>query len=152
MLTIYKGLILPCIEYASQLWGGSTHTALLNRVESKAFRLINSPPLTDYILPLNLRRNVASLSIFYRYFRANCSSELANCMPPPLPRPRCIRLSSQAHPFTVQIPYTRVKQHLQSFIPVTGKLWNSLSLSVFPPSYDFNLFKRGVSRYLCFRY
>ena len=29
---------------------GSTHTALLNRVESKAFRLIDSPPLTVLIL------------------------------------------------------------------------------------------------------
>ncbi len=85
MLTIYKGLVRPCMEYASHIWGGSTHTALLNRVESKAFRLINSPPLTDCILPLNLRREVASLSIFYRYFHAKCSSELANCMPPLLP-------------------------------------------------------------------
>ncbi len=128
-----------------------THTALLNKVKSKAFRLINSPPLTDCILPLNLRRNVASLSIFYRYFHANCSSELAICMPPPLPRPRCTRLSSQAQPFTVQIPYTRVNQHLQSFIPITRKLWRSLPFSVFPPSYDLNLLKRGVSRHLLIR-
>ena len=54
-------------------------TALLNRVESKAFRLIDSPSLTDCLDS----HNVASLSIFYRYFHADCSSELANCMPPP---------------------------------------------------------------------
>ena len=30
----------------------------------------------------------------------------------------------------------------------TGKLWNSLSLSVFPPAYDLNSCKRGVSRHL----
>ena len=42
LLTLYRGLIRPCMEYASHVWGGSTHTALLNRVESKAFRLINS--------------------------------------------------------------------------------------------------------------
>ncbi len=92
VLTIYKGLVLPCTEYASHIWGVSTHIALLNRVESKAFRLINSPPLTDCILPLNIRREFASLSIFYRYFQGNCSSELANCMPPLLPRPPCTRL------------------------------------------------------------
>ena len=48
-------LIRPCIEYGSHVWRGSTHTALLNRVESKPFRLINSPPLNDcliYLLPL----------------------------------------------------------------------------------------------------
>ncbi len=143
MLTIYKGLIRPCMENVSHVWGGSTHTALLNRVEFKAFRLINSPPLTDSILPLNLRSSVASLSIFYRYLHANCSSELANCKPPLLPRPRCTKLTSQAHPSTVQILYGRVDQHLHSFIPVTGKLWNNLPLSTFPPSYDLNFFQKG---------
>merc|ERR1712035_105505 len=72
------------MEYASHIWGGSTHTSLLNRVESKAFRLINSPPLTDCLQSLKIHRNVASLSIFYRYFHGNYSSELANCMPTPL--------------------------------------------------------------------
>ena len=50
LLTLYRGLICPCMEYASHVWGGSTHTALLNRVESKAFRLINSSPLTVFSL------------------------------------------------------------------------------------------------------
>ena len=88
-----QGLIRPCMEYASHVWGGSTHTALLNRVESKAFRLTNSP-LTDCLQPLSHRRNVASLAFFYRYYHANCSSDLVNCVPPLLPRPRCTRLAS----------------------------------------------------------
>ncbi len=85
--------------------GGSTHTALLDRVESKALRLISSSSLTDNLLPLIFQ--VASLSIFYfilfyRYFHTNCSSELVNCMSPPLLGPRCTRLCTQVHPFTVQ--------------------------------------------------
>ena len=107
-----------------------------------------SPPLTDCLDSLSHRRNVASLSIFYRYFHADCSSELANCMPPPLPRPRCTRLSTSSHPYSVHLPNARVNQYLHSFIPYTGKLWNSLPLSVFPPAYDLNSFKRGVSRHL----
>ena len=83
LLSVYKGLVRPCMEYASHVWGGSTHTALLNRVESKAFRLINSPPLTDCLQSVSLRRDVGSLAVFYRYFHSDCSSELANCMPPP---------------------------------------------------------------------
>ena len=67
------GVWLSCLR-------GSTHTALLNRMESKAFRLISSPPLTDCLDCLSHRRNVASLSIFYRYFHADCSSEFA-CLP-----------------------------------------------------------------------
>merc|ERR1712035_111623 len=143
LLTVYKGLVRPCMEYASHVWGGFTHTVLLDRVESKAFRLINSPPLTDCLQPLLFRRNVASLSIFYRYFHANCSSELANCMPPPLMRPRCTRLSTFSHPNTVQTPYARVDQYLHSFIPFTGKLWNTLPSSVFPPFYNLGTFKRS---------
>merc|ERR1712035_253209 len=141
LLALYRGLIRPCMDYASHIWGSSTHTSLLNRVESKAFRLINSPSLTDCLQSLKIRRSVASLSIFYRYFHANCSSELANCMPPP-------RLSTLSHPYAVQTPNVRVNQYLHSFIPSTGKLWNSLPLSVFPDSYDLHALKVGVSRHL----
>ncbi len=67
--------------------------------------------------PLSYRCNVASLAIFYRYFHANCSSDLANCMPPLLPRPRCTRLSSFSHPYSVHLSNARVNQYSQSFIP-----------------------------------
>ena len=128
MLTLYRGLIRPCMEYASHVWGGSTHTALLNRVESKAFRLINSPPSTDCLQSLTLRRNVASLVVLYHYFHAYCSSELANCMHPLLPRLRCTRLSTYSHPYSVHFTTARVNYYLHSFIPFTGELWNSAFL------------------------
>merc|ERR1712035_176745 len=71
------------MEYASHIWGGSTHTSLLNRVESKAFRLINSPPLTDCLQSLKIRRSVASLSIFYRFFMVTALLNLLTaCLPP----------------------------------------------------------------------
>ena len=94
-----------------------THTALLNRMESKTFRLINSLPLTDYLVFLSHRRSGASLSIFYHYFHAECFSELANCMPSPFLRPRCTRLSTSSHPYSVHFPNSRVNQYLHSFIP-----------------------------------
>ena len=86
VLPLYRGLILPCIEYGSHVWGGredergSTHMSLLKRMETKAFYLIKSPALTDCLDSLSHRRNVASLTIFYRYFHAERSSELANCI------------------------------------------------------------------------
>ncbi|MPC99166.1 hypothetical protein E2C01_094563 [Portunus trituberculatus] len=83
-LTLYKGLIRPF---------------LLDRVESKAFCLINFPPLT--LQPLSHRRNVASLTIFYRYFHVNYSTDLTNYMPPRLLWPRCTRLSSSSHPYSL---------------------------------------------------
>ena len=136
------------MEYGSHVWGCSTHTALINRMKSKAFHLINSPFLTDCFDSLSHRRNVAFLSIFYRYSHADCSSELANCMSSPsLLWPRFTRLSTSSHPYSVHLPNARVNKYLHSFIPYTGKLWNSLPLSVFPLAYDLNSFKNGVSRH-----
>ena len=127
------------MEYASHVWGGFTHPALLNRVESKTFRLINSFPLTDCLQPLVL---------FYRYFHANCSSDLANCMPPLLSWNRCTRLASSPDPYPVHLCNTKVNQCSQSFIPFSSKLWNSTPTSVFQSAYNLNSFKREVSRHL----
>ena len=126
----------------------STHTELLNKIESKTFRLIDSPLLTECLQRLTLGRNVAYLAIFYRSFHVNCSSELANCMPPLFPRSHSTRFSVRSHLYSVHPPYARVNQYLHSFFPSTGKLWNSLPESVFPPSYELNSFKRGVPRHL----
>ena len=125
-----------------------SYSSLLNRVESKAFCLINSSPLTDCLQPLSHRRNVASLALFYRYFHVNCSSDLAKCVPPLFPRPRCTRLASSSHPYSVHLSNARVNLYSQSFFPFFGKLWNSLPASIFPPAYDLNCFKREVSRHL----
>ena len=46
-------------------------------------------------------------------------AELANCKPPPLPRPRCTRLSTFFHPYSVHLSNARVNQYLHSFIPYT---------------------------------
>ena len=43
---------------------------------------------------------------------------------------------------------TSLMQYSQSFILFSGKLWNSLPASVFPPAYDLNCFKREGSRHL----
>ena len=136
LLTLYRGLICPCMEYNSHVWGSSPHTALLNRVESKAIRLINSPSLTDSLQPLSLRRNVASLSLFYRYYNGHCSSELLTCILPPLRCVRSTRLATHSHPYAVQLSNARVDCYSQSFIYATGQLWNCLPLSVFPPVYN----------------
>ena len=135
------GVWLSCLR-------GSNHTALSNRVESKAFCLINYFPLTDCLDSLSHRRNVASLSLFHHYFHADCSSELANYMPPPLPRPRYTRRFTSSHPYSIYLPNARDNQYIHSFILYTGKLWNPLPLSVLPPAYDLNSFKRRVSRHL----
>ena len=127
--------------------GGSTHTALLNRVESKTFRLINSPPLTDCLDFISHCRNVASLFIFYRYFHADCSSGLANCMPPP-----SRGLAAQDFLLLlILIPSIYLMQELTSIFTLSSfALVNSRTLFLCLFFYDLNCFKRGVSRHLSY--
>ena len=146
-LALYRGTVRPCIEYCSHVWGGSTHTKFLKKVESKAFRLINSPPLTNSLQSLSTRRKVASLSLFYRYYNNHCSTELFQSMPPPLRRVGGTRLSTQSHPYSVHISNPRLNRFSDSFFYTTSKLWNNLPTNVFPLSYDLHLFKLRVSRH-----
>ena len=124
--------------------GSSTQTALLNRVESKVFCIINSPPLTDCLISLSHRRNVPSLSIFYGFFQADCSSELANCIPPTLPQPRCTRISTSLIPI-LSIFLMQELTNIFIFSSLTLVNSGTLPLSIFPLAYDLNFFKRGVS-------
>src|ERR1700755_3390264 len=104
------------MEYASHIWGGSTHTALLEKVESRAFRLINSPALTNPLQSLSARKIVASLSLYYRYYNGHCFSELSRRIPPPLRRARATRLSTESHPFFVQLSDPTLNRYDQSNI------------------------------------
>ena len=139
------------MEYASYIWGGSTHTVLLEKVESRAFPLINSPALTNSLQSLSARRIVASLSLYYRFYNRHCSSELSGRIPPPLRRARATRLSTQSHPFFVQLSDPRINRYAQSYIYSIGKIWNTLPLSVFPTPFDLHTFKRFLSGYVSLR-
>ena len=85
LLTIYKSKIRPSLEYCSHVWGGAPKSSLnlLDRIQSKAIRLINNPNLTNSLESLSHRCLVADLSIFYRYFHGHCSQEIKNIIPEP---------------------------------------------------------------------
>merc|ERR1712002_627228 len=111
------------MEYCSHMRGGegSSAASLLDRVESKAIRLINDPSLTSPRESLSLRRKVASLSLFYIYYFGRYSLELASCIPPPLERPRNTRQSANAHRYSVSIANSRVNSFDNCFFPSTSK-------------------------------
>ena len=111
LLKLYIGLIRPCLEYCSHIWGGSNYASVLDRVESKAIRLINNKNLTDPLDPLSLRRKVVSLSLFYRYYFSHCSSEISDRVPQPLPRPRCTRQAVASHRYSVELCNPRIERH-----------------------------------------
>ena len=97
LLSIYKSQIRPSLEYCSHVWGGAPKSTLclLDKVQSKAIRLVNNPNLTKSLQTLSRRRRlVGDLSIFYRYFHGHCSQEIREIIPVPLRRVRTTKSST----------------------------------------------------------
>ena len=147
-LSIYKSQIHPSLEYCSHVWGGAPKSTLclLDKVQSKAIRLINNPNLTKSLQPLSHRRLVGDLSILYRYFNGHCSQEIRDVIPVPLRRVRTTRSSTHSHPFQVSLPTSRNLSRKSSFIPRTCNLWNVLPSSCFPESYNLPSFKSKINK------
>ena len=83
-LYLYKSTIRPCMEYCCHVWAGapSCYLGLLDKLQKRICRIVG-PSLADSLEPLAHRQNVASLSLFYRYYFGRCSSELAQLVPLP---------------------------------------------------------------------
>ena len=77
-LHLYKSTIWPCMEYCYNIWAGapSCYLELLDKLQKRICRAVG-PSLAASLEPLAHHRNVASLSLFYRYYFGRCSSELA---------------------------------------------------------------------------
>ena len=147
LLSVYKSQIRPSLEYCSHVRGGAPQSTLclLDKVQSKAIRLINNPNLTESLQPLSHRRLVGDLSIFYRYFNGQCSQEIREIIPVPLRRVRTTRSSTHSHPFQVSLHTSQTLSHKSSFIPRTCNLWNVLP-SCFPESYNLQSFKSKIHK------
>ena len=143
LLTIYRSQIRPSLEYCSHVWGGAPKSTLvlLDKIQSKAIRLINNPNLIKSLQPLSHCHLVRDLSIFYRYFNGHCSQEIRDIIPVPLRCVRTTRSSTHSHPFLVSLPTSQTLSHKSSFIPRTCNLWNILPSSCFPVSYNLPSFE-----------
>ena len=148
LLTIYKSQIRPSLEYCSHVWGGAPKSSLhlLDRVQSKAIRLINNPNLTNSLQSLSHRRLVADLSIFYRHFHEHGTQEIKNIIPDPVSRVPTTRSSTCSRPFQITLPNPRTLSHKSTFIPRTSQLWNSLPPTTFPESYNLSPFKSKINK------
>ena len=93
---------------------------------------IVGPSLAASLEPLAHHRNVASLSLFCRYYFGRCSSELAQLVPLPFSRGRSTCYSDRMHGFSVTIPRCYKDVYINSFLPRTAKLWNYLPIECFP--------------------
>ena len=76
VLYLFKSIIQQCMEYWCHVWGGapSCYLELLNELQKWICRTVG-PSLVASLKPLAHRRNVASLSFFYRYYFGRCLSD-----------------------------------------------------------------------------
>ena len=76
------------------------------------------------------------------------SSELAQLVPLPFSQGRCTRHSDRLHDLSVPIPRCYKDVYVNSFIPCTTILWNSLPIEYFTLTYDLSGFKSRINRHL----
>ena len=149
ILYLYKSQIRPKMEYCSHIWAGSSKHELssLDRIQHRIHGLVGTE-LFSSLDSLGHRRNVASLSLLYRYFYGKCSDELHSLVPPIREFTRMTRfaLTTGAHPHLLNIPRSRTQFRANSFFPRTAALWNALPAECFPPNYNLQLFKTRVNK------
>ena len=141
-LYFYKSSIQPYMEYCCHVWvvAPSCNMELLDKLQKQICRTAG-PSLAASFEPLAHCGNVASLSLFYRYYFGRYSSELAELVPFPYSRGRCTRYSVRLHDFYKDV-------YVNSFFPCAARLWNSLPIEWFPLTYDLSGFESRINRHL----
>ena len=137
------------MEYCCHVGTGapSCYLELLDSLQKRICSTVG-PSLAASLESLAHRRNMASLSLFYRYYFGRCSSELAQLVPLRFSRGRSTRYSDRLHDFSVAIPRCYKDVYVNSFFPRTARLWNSLPIECFPLTYNLNSFKSRIKRHL----
>ena len=120
---------------------------LLDKLQKRICRTVG-PSLATSLEPLPRCRNVASLSLFYRYYFGRCSSELAKLVPFPYSRGRSSRYSDRLDDFSFIITRCYRGVYVSSFFPRKARLWTSLPIEGFPLPYDLSGFKSRINIHL----
>ena len=149
VLYLYKSTMQACMKYCCHVWAGapSCYLELLDKLQKKICRTV-TPSLATSLEPLAHCRNMASLSLFYRYYFGRCSSELAQLVPLPFSRGRSTCYSDRLHDFSVTIPRCYKDVYVNSFSLRTARLWNYLPIECFCLTYNLNGFKSRIKRQL----
>ena len=137
------------MEYCCHVWAGvpSWYLELLDKLQKRICRSFGSS-LAASLEPLAHCRNLAGLSLVYRYYLGRCSSELAQLVPLPFSRGRSTCYSDRLHDFSITIPRCYKNAYVNSFFPRTGRPWNSLPIECFLLTYNLHGFRSRISRQL----
>ena len=125
------------MEYCCHVWASapSCYLELLDKLLKLICRTVG-PSLAAFLEPLAHCRNVASLSLFYRYYCGRCSSELVQLVP--YSWGRSSSYSDRLNDFSVTIHRCYKDVNVNSFFPCSSRLSNSLPIEYFPLTYDLN--------------
>ena len=130
------------MEYCCHDWAGapSFHLELLDKLQKCIYRNVG-PSLVASLEPLPHRRNVADLSLFYRYYFARCSSELAQLVLLPFCRGRSTRYSDRLRDFYISIPRCYKDFYFGSFFTHTARVCNFALIESLLLIYNLSVFK-----------
>ena len=106
------------MEYCCHVWAGvpNCYLQMLDKLQKWICRSV-SPLLAASLEPLAYRQNVASLSLFYRYYFGRYSSGLAELVPLPYSRGTSTRYSDTLHDFlSAFLDAVRISMSTVSFL------------------------------------
>ena len=159
-LYLYKSTIQPCMEYCCHVWAGchagchavmscapSCYLELLDKLQNWMCRTV-SPSHAASLKPLVQRRNIASLSHFYRYYFGTLSFEQAQLVPLSYSQGRSTPYSDRLYDFCVSTRRCYKDAYVNSFFPCTARTWNLLPIECFPLIYDLIGLKSRINRHL----
>ena len=126
---------------------GSCPSCYLNILDKPPKQVCSSvgPTLAASVELMTYRGNVASLSLFYRYYFSIYSSELTELVPLPLSRGRSTCCSDRLHDFSVSITRGSKDGYVNSFLSRKVRTWNSLLAEFLPLAYDLYSFEGVLS-------
>ena len=135
--------------YGCYIWAGapSCYLELLDKLQKRICRTVG-PSLATSLEPLAQNRNVASLSLFFKYYFGRYSSEPYQLVPLPFSRQRSTRYFDRLNDFSVTLPRCYKDVYVISFFPRTARRGNYLPIECFPLTYDLNGFKSRGNRHL----
>ena len=137
------------MKYCCHVWdcAPSCYLEMLDKLQKRICGTVG-PSLADSLESLPYRRNVASLSLLYRYYFGRCSSELVQLVPFLYSRGRFTRYSDRLHDFSVSISRCYKDVYVKSFFSRTARLWNFIPIQCFSLTDNLNGFHSRINRHL----